>query len=789
MTKKVDRRLSSAISSAIGTRARKVERIPGFLGAFVDGEKTVRVPGREDFVFVRLRMDRSETIQAFNDQVGDQFGIPVTVIRDESAPRFYRVISREIDTFQDWGSPYLVNHAEQHMFAGGTGTVASDVVWVYRRAFVPLGVSPNGTMTANVASDYYIWDNIVKHFGPTGTVDFSSVRDSLGVFEARFVTVFLNGDTSELNYLTGEIFDNTVVVTDPTEFISVPGSNEGIPLAAIYLFNSMTQVLWKDIFDIRQIIQSVGGSGGGSGVNWANVIIVAVSGGDHTTITAALAEASAGDVILVMPGTYVESITLVAGVTVVGIANSTGPVIIAPAAGTVVTIPSGAGTYRLHNCTLTPPSSTATVTDNMGAAGLATLYRVNIGSSGGGDSIDSSGGNASATLTIEECRLTGDFLQFSICDFIDSISSSEISPVASAGDLTIYGGEVLSGITHVSGQTVAYLNTPFIGGTVSGSATEFGSYMAGTNELRVINNLIVGNDIDITDGALLVAGTERINNSGGALFTSIIDTALTTGRVIFATTNGELTDDADFTFDGSQLALAVQGSSGGVLLGGDAQLYRNAANELRTPDTLVVDGNLGIGLVSPTADVHIQRSGSLASVDVERYGGAPSFVFKAAGGTLATPTAVSANGNLGRFNAFGHDATDFDASSNVAVFFKASENFSVGNHGTYMTFEVTPDGSTTRAEKMRLTNDGRLGVLSNAPAGQTHIDQSSATGAIPVLFLDQADLSEEMIQFATTIGTGNPIEAVGAKTLTTTHFIKVTLPGSLTRYIPVGTIA
>lgn len=75
------------------------------------------------------------------------------------------------------------------------------------------------------------------------------------------------------------------------------------------------------------------------------------------------------------------------------------------------------------------------------------------------------------------------------------------------------------------------------------------------------------------------------------------------------------------------------------------------------------------------------------------------------------------------------------------------------------------------------------------PAGSLHVDQSSTTAAIPVLVLDQADLSEEMIEFVTTIGTGNPIEAVGAKTLTTTHFIKVTLPGGLTRYIPCGTIA
>lgn len=69
------------------------------------------------------------------------------------------------------------------------------------------------------------------------------------------------------------------------------------------------------------------------------------------------------------------------------------------------------------------------------------------------------------------------------------------------------------------------------------------------------------------------------------------------------------------------------------------------------------------------------------------------------------------------------------------------------------------------------------------------IEQPDASGAVPALVIDQADVSEEMLEFISTIGVGNAIEAVGAKALTTTHFIKVTLPGALTRYIPVGTIA
>ncbi len=84
---------------------------------------------------------------------------------------------------------------------------------------------------------------------------------------------------------------------------------------------------------------------------------------------------------------------------------------------------------------------------------------------------------------------------------------------------------------------------------------------------------------------------------------------------------------------------------------------------------------------------------------------------------------------------------------------------------------------------------GDVGIGAATPSAQLHVDQSSTTAAKPVLYLDQADISEEMIEFNTTIGTGNAIEAVGAKSLTVTHFIKCTLPGGLTRYIPVGTIS
>lgn len=136
-------------------------------------------------------------------------------------------------------------------------------------------------------------------------------------------------------------------------------------------------------------------------------------------------------------------------------------------------------------------------------------------------------------------------------------------------------------------------------------------------------------------------------------------------------------------------------------------------------------------------------------------------------------------------------------SYNVCVGYKTAEFMTTGARNIIIGYQVAPTGVAVSNE----LNIGALlyGDLSANTAGVNvtppnllatwHVDQPTDDAAIPVPLLDQADVSEEMIEFVSTIGVGNAIEAVGAKVLTVTHFIKVTLPGPLTRYIPVGTIA
>jgi hypothetical protein len=84
---------------------------------------------------------------------------------------------------------------------------------------------------------------------------------------------------------------------------------------------------------------------------------------------------------------------------------------------------------------------------------------------------------------------------------------------------------------------------------------------------------------------------------------------------------------------------------------------------------------------------------------------------------------------------------------------------------------------------------GSFGVGTISKAAMLTVNQLEAAAEIPSLKLSQLDVSEEMIEFDSTIGVGNAIEAVGAKSLTPTHFIKITIPGGLTVYLPCGTIA
>lgn len=72
---------------------------------------------------------------------------------------------------------------------------------------------------------------------------------------------------------------------------------------------------------------------------------------------------------------------------------------------------------------------------------------------------------------------------------------------------------------------------------------------------------------------------------------------------------------------------------------------------------------------------------------------------------------------------------------------------------------------------------GRVGIADETPDAMLDVNQNSTTAAIPTLILQQSDLSEEFINFESTIGTGNPIIASSTAT-TFSHKIRIAVNGT-----------
>jgi hypothetical protein len=93
-------------------------------------------------------------------------------------------------------------------------------------------------------------------------------------------------------------------------------------------------------------------------------------------------------------------------------------------------------------------------------------------------------------------------------------------------------------------------------------------------------------------------------------------------------------------------------------------------------------------------------------------------------------------------------------------------------------FEVS--GNSRFTGNASITADLLVGAASSL--ARVTIDQSSTSGAVPVLHLDQADLSEEFIEFSTTVGAGNPLDTAALGSYY--GKVRVNVTGVGYKYIP-----
>lgn len=231
-----------------------VKEISGLLGIPINGSLSVEVPNRNSFVYVRLRNNTNELIQAFNEKVSPVYGLPVLV---KWVVNRYEVQGRDTSRYQDWGSysAFLPRHGSQHSlnFEDGQG---GDVSFIYSRQFMPFATIPSGTDGAGTvfimphvyrsstnASWNYIGGESSSNFIPAKPTD-NTAKMMLLVWDLSTSDPLIITGSSLAAYLTGTADILTAVPT-------VSNVNY-IPVAAIRLVSGTETILWDNIYDLRQ---------------------------------------------------------------------------------------------------------------------------------------------------------------------------------------------------------------------------------------------------------------------------------------------------------------------------------------------------------------------------------------------------------------------------------------------------------------------------------------------------------------------------------------------------------
>lgn len=135
---------------------------------------------------------------------------------------------------------------------------------------------------------------------------------------------------------------------------------------------------------------------------------------------------------------------------------------------------------------------------------------------------------------------------------------------------------------------------------------------------------------------------------------------------------------------------------------------------------------------------------------IDAYNGTPKYLCRRVDATIGIPSAVQSDDMLCDFGGRGYGATDYSAASRVYMRYFAAENWTDTAQGTYATWGVTPTGTASAVEKMRLTS-AALNIGVDVKTNGT-IPTLSACGTSPTIRAGSTDTAGEITEGTTAAG-------------------------------------
>ena len=244
--------------------------------------------------------------------------------------------------------------------------------------------------------------------------------------------------------------------------------------------------------------------------------------------------------------------------------------------------------------------------------------------------------------------------------------------------------------------------TDINGGTIDGATIGGSSAAAGTFTTLTANSFVPNSATVPANGVYLPAANTlgfAINSAGKA--------QLTASAFSPVTSDGNALGTASLMW--SDLFLA----SGGIINWNNGNYtLTHSAGLLTANGALTLSLNSGT-LPTPSAGtlLHLANADATTTrllVDAFGTGISPNITCRRSRGTSASPTAIQTDDQILNLASFGYGATGYSSGSRGGLIITAAENWTDSAQGTYASFSVTPNGSTTPNNYLRVYGNGSV---------------------------------------------------------------------------------
>ena len=141
-------------------------------------------------------------------------------------------------------------------------------------------------------------------------------------------------------------------------------------------------------------------------------------------------------------------------------------------------------------------------------------------------------------------------------------------------------------------------------------------------------------------------------------------------------------------------------------------------------DAVFTGGNVGIGITIPETGLHIGEDRGTISLERELSNLGPAISFKKFRlNGAGTRIRVSDGDQIGKINFTGFDGTDTQLGARIMGI--AAGIRSATNFGTDLTFSTATEGTNIIEERVRILNNGNVGIGTTTPASGLHIAGNS----------------------------------------------------------------